>query len=97
MTWALYALSQNQSSQNKLREELMTVSTDNPTMEELNALPYLENVVREALRVHTPLVSVRRQALVDDVLPLSIPYTDLNGVIHESIPCVFRISILVVN
>ncbi|KAJ7272313.1 cytochrome P450 [Mycena rebaudengoi] len=86
MTWALYALSQNHSSQNKLREELMTVSTDNPTMEELNALPYLENVVREALRVHTPLVSVRRQALMDDILPLSIPYTDLKGVVHESIP-----------
>ncbi|KAJ7210942.1 hypothetical protein C8J57DRAFT_1257023 [Mycena rebaudengoi] len=47
---------------NTLLEELMIVSTDNPTMKELNALPYLENVVRETLRVHTPLVSVRRQA-----------------------------------
>ncbi|KAJ7207745.1 hypothetical protein C8J57DRAFT_1258035 [Mycena rebaudengoi] len=71
-------------SANKLREELMTVSTDNPTMEELNALPYLENVVRETLRVHTQLVSVRRQALVDDVLPLSIPYMDSKGVVHDS-------------
>ncbi|KAJ7879689.1 cytochrome P450 [Mycena leptocephala] len=86
ITWALYALSQNQSAQNKLREELMTVSTDNPTMEELNALPYLENVVRETLRAHTPLVSVTRVAMVDDVLPLSIPYTDPTGVIHDSLP-----------
>ncbi|KAJ7258932.1 cytochrome P450 [Mycena rebaudengoi] len=84
ITWALYALSKNQSAQNKLREELMTVSTDNPTMEELNALPYLENVVRETLRVHTPLVSVRRTAMVDDVLQLSIPYTDPKGVVHDS-------------
>ncbi|KAJ7225002.1 cytochrome P450 [Mycena rebaudengoi] len=84
ITWALYALSKNQSAQNKLREELITVSTDNPTMEELNALPYLENVVRETLRVHTPLVSVRRTAMVDDVLQLSIPYTDPKGVVHDS-------------
>ncbi|KAJ7234598.1 cytochrome P450, partial [Mycena rebaudengoi] len=86
ITWALYALSQNQSAQSKLREELMTVSTDNPTMEELNALPYLENVVRETLRAHTPLVSVRRMAYVDDVLPLSIPYTDPTGIVHDNIP-----------
>jgi hypothetical protein len=91
ITWALYALSQNQSAQNKLREELMTVSTDNPTMEELNALPFLENVVRETLRAHTPLVSVTRVAMVDDVLPLSIPYTDPTGVIHDSLPCVLRV------
>ncbi|KAJ7323280.1 cytochrome P450 [Mycena albidolilacea] len=86
ITWALYALSQNQSAQNKLRAELMTVSTDHPTMEELSALPYLENVVRETLRVHTPLVSVTRMAMVDDILPLSIPYTDPTGVVHDSIP-----------
>ncbi|KAJ7272270.1 cytochrome P450 [Mycena rebaudengoi] len=86
ITWALYALSKNQSAQSKLREELMTVSTDNPTMEELNALPYLENVVRETLRAHTPLVSVRRMAYVDDVLPLSTPYTDPTGIVHDNIP-----------
>ncbi|KAJ7195155.1 cytochrome P450 [Mycena rebaudengoi] len=86
ITWALYALSQNQSAQSKLREELMTVSTDNPTMEELNALPYLENVVRETLRAHTPLVSVRRMAYMDDVLPLSTPYTDPTGIVHDNIP-----------
>ncbi|KAJ7226177.1 cytochrome P450 [Mycena rebaudengoi] len=86
ITWALYALSQNQSAQNKLREELMIVSTDNPTMEELNALPYLENVVRETLQVHTPLVSARRMAMVDDVLPLSIPYTDPKDIVHDSLP-----------
>jgi cytochrome P450 len=72
----------------------MTVSTDNPTMEELNALPYLENVVRETLRAHTPVVSVERMAMVDDVLPLGIPYTDRTGVVHDSIPCVLRVCSL---
>ncbi|KAF8206796.1 cytochrome P450 [Mycena galopus ATCC 62051] len=86
ITWALYALSQNKFAQNKLREELMAVSTDSPTMEELNALPYLDKVIRETLRVHTPLVSVKRVAMVDDVLPLSVPYTDPTGVVHDSLP-----------
>ncbi|KAG6854184.1 hypothetical protein C0991_009836 [Blastosporella zonata] len=36
-TWTLYALTQNQAAQNKLREELLMVETDNPTMEQLNA------------------------------------------------------------
>jgi cytochrome P450 len=75
----------------------MGVSTDNPTMEELNALPYLENVVRETLRAHTPIVSTRRMATVDDILPLSTPYTDPKGVVHDSLPCVLHICIRVVN
>ncbi|KAJ7210279.1 cytochrome P450 [Mycena rebaudengoi] len=59
----------------KLREELL-----------LNSLPYLDNVVRETLRAHTPPVSVRRMALVDDIIPLSTPYTGRKGVVHANIP-----------
>jgi hypothetical protein len=47
--WALHALSENTAVQSKLREELLTLSTDNPTMDELNSLPYLEHVVRETM------------------------------------------------
>ncbi|KAJ7815653.1 cytochrome P450 [Mycena olivaceomarginata] len=39
----------------KLRNELVTLSTDNPSMEELNSLPYLETVVREVMRFHAPV------------------------------------------
>jgi cytochrome P450 len=35
-------------------------------MEELNALPYLENVIRETLRAQTPLVSVTCVSMVGD-------------------------------
>jgi hypothetical protein len=38
----LHALSLDAAVQTKLREELFTISTDNPTMEELNSLTYLE-------------------------------------------------------
>ncbi|KAF8190974.1 cytochrome P450 [Mycena galopus ATCC 62051] len=85
-SWALYALSTNLDAQRKLREELLTISTDNPTMDELNSLPYLEQVVREVMRVHAPVVNTQRMATEDDILPLSKPYIDKEGNSHDSLP-----------
>ena len=55
-------------------------------MDELNALPYLDGVVRETLRVHAPVPSTLRVAVEDDILPLTTPVTDRNGKVYESIP-----------
>ncbi|KAF9036827.1 cytochrome P450 [Panaeolus papilionaceus] len=72
--------------QAKLRQELLTVSTDTPTMEELNALPYLDCVVRETLRLHAPVPSTIRVSVKDDILPLSQPVKDAEGnVLAENI------------
>ncbi|KAJ7055863.1 cytochrome P450 [Mycena amicta] len=84
--WAMHALSLNKSAQSKLREELLTVDTENPTLDELNALPYLDQVVRETLRAHAPVVFVQRKAMQDDVLPLSKPVIDKQGREHWSLP-----------
>lgn len=84
-TWALYALTQAPEAQSKLRDELLTVSTDNPTMDELNALPFLDAVVRETLRLHAPVPSTMRIAVKDDILPLSTPFTDKYGVEHDTL------------
>lgn len=54
-------------------------------MDELNALPYLDAVVRETMRVHAPVPSTVRVAVADDVLPLSVPLTDLKGITHQSV------------
>ena len=78
-TWALFALTQSPEVQDKLRKQLLTVGTDNPTMDELNALPYLDAVVRETLRVHAPVPSTMRVATEDDILPLNEPVKDKNG------------------
>ncbi|KAJ7691358.1 cytochrome P450 [Mycena rosella] len=100
-SWALHALSLNTGAQTKLREELQTISTDNPTMDELNSLPYLEMVVRETMRVHAPAVFTQRMAMEDDVLPLSKPYVDKYGKSHDSLPIpkghMIHIPILAVN
>ncbi|KAF8626325.1 hypothetical protein AX15_004986 [Amanita polypyramis BW_CC] len=84
-TWALFALTQHHRVQEKLRQELLTVSTDNPTMDELNALPYLDAVVRETLRVHAPVPSSMRVATQDDTIPLEKPIRDKEGNLREYI------------
>jgi len=84
-TWALFALTQHKSVQSKLREELLTISTDNPTMDELNGLPYLDGVIREVLRLYAPVPSTIRAAMKDDYLPLAKPFVDRKGVIRHEI------------
>ncbi|KAJ7289521.1 cytochrome P450 [Mycena rebaudengoi] len=99
--WALHALSQNQEVQSRLRAELFSISTDNPTMDELNAFPYLESVVRETMRVYSPVTFVIRKAMADDVLPLSKPYIDRKGRSHDNLPIakgqIIHVPILAVN
>ncbi|KAJ7434100.1 cytochrome P450 [Mycena galericulata] len=101
LSWALHALSQKPAVQSKLRDELFTLSTENPTMDELNSLAYLESVVRETMRVHAPVMHTQRMAMQDDVLPLSKPYIDKHGKSHDSLPIpkgqVMHIPILAVN
>ncbi|KAJ7023729.1 cytochrome P450 [Mycena alexandri] len=82
--WALFALSKNIAVQMMLRAELLAVGTDNPTMDELNALQYLDCVVRETLRLHAPVTQSARVAMCDDVIPLSTPYVDVHGNVRES-------------
>ena len=85
MTWVLYSLSQNKDVQTKLREELYNISTDNPTMDDLNGLPYLDAVVRETLRLYPAVGSILREAGKDDCIPLSKPFTDKKGIVHNEI------------
>ncbi|KAJ7087052.1 cytochrome P450 [Mycena crocata] len=85
VTWALFALTQNPNAQTRLREELFGISTDTPTMDELNSLPYLDCVVRETLRLYAPVPSTSREALREDVVPLGTPVTDSRGVVHDSL------------
>ncbi|KAJ6501018.1 cytochrome P450 [Mycena vitilis] len=85
LTWALLALTQNTAAQSRLREELLAVTTDQPTLDELDSLPYMDCVVRETLRLHSPVTDINRIALQDDVVPLDTPYTDTHGVAHQTL------------
>lgn len=54
-------------------------------MDELNSLPYLDAVIRETLRFHTPIPATIRQATEDDVLPLQTPVVDKFGKVHHEL------------
>ncbi|KAJ7738946.1 cytochrome P450 [Mycena metata] len=84
-TWALYALAMHPEVQTTLRTELLSMGTDAPSLDALNGLPYLERVVREVMRLHSPVLFTNRMAMQDDILPLGTPYTDTRGVQHNSI------------
>ncbi|EKM59788.1 uncharacterized protein PHACADRAFT_250518 [Phanerochaete carnosa HHB-10118-sp] len=84
-TWALFALAQRPHVQRKLRAELLGVPTDGPTMDALNALPYLDAVVRETFRHHAPVPMSLREAVQDDVIPVGTPYTDKHGRVRETV------------
>ena len=85
MTWALYALTQNKDVQTKLRQEICNIATDNPTMDDLNGLLYLDAVVRETLRLYPAFSFILRAAGKDDCIPLSNPFTDRKGIVHNEI------------
>lgn len=80
----LYALARDPSIQAKLRSEVLACEADVPSMEELVALPYLDTVVKESLRLYAPITAVYRDALQDGMIPLGTPVLDKNGKeIHE--------------
>ena len=94
LSWTLFALTQAPEVQRKLREELLAVPTATPTMDELSALPYLDCVVREALRVYPPIATTLRAACRDDVLPVSEPFVDRYGNVQNEIRQVASCSIM---
>ncbi|GJE84506.1 cytochrome P450 [Phanerochaete sordida] len=84
-TWALFSLAQQPETARKLRDELLSVAKDSPDMDTLNALPYLDAVVRETLRHHSPVPMTTRAATADDAIPVSAPYTDRYGRTRDTI------------
>lgn len=62
-------------------------------MEELNSLPYLENFVREVLRLQSPVIGGQKAAMRDCVIPVERPFIDKHGNMQTSIRCVdFTVS-----
>lgn len=84
LTWALYSLAQNPAMQNRLREEMCTLGPE-PTLDELNSLPFLENVMRESLRLDASVPETIRTAAEDCVVPLGNPIRGKDGSLMETI------------
>ncbi|RIA87211.1 cytochrome P450 [Glomus cerebriforme] len=69
--WALYLLAKHPREQDLLREELVRAFPDkskfNPTLEDINALEYLNCVVKETLRTNSSVPGTRRVTAKDTV------------------------------
>ncbi len=108
VTWILYLLSVYPEVQDRLRAELLSIAPTAPleslAQDEIASLyakiaelPYLENVVRETLRLIPPVHSSIRVATKDDVIPTSTPvkmqnkygeYEEVNSFVMPKGSCV---------
>ncbi|PKY16233.1 cytochrome P450 [Rhizophagus irregularis] len=69
--WALYLLTKYPHEQDLLREELVKAFPDkskfNPTFDEINSLEYLNCIIKETLRLHSPVPIISRTNVEDKV------------------------------
>lgn len=97
VTWTLFLLAQNPGIQDRLRAELLSITTQFPhTLSDvsddqaqsvhaaLSALPLLHNVIRESLRLIPPIHSTLRVATQDDEIPTMYPVHNLDGTVNET-------------
>lgn len=95
LTWTLLLLAQHPELQHRLRTELFEVipptSVSSLTSQEIESLhnnlsnlPYLNNVVRESLRLVPPVHSSLRVATQDDEVPTSYPIRLRDGSISPN-------------
>ncbi|KAF8937981.1 cytochrome P450 [Dissophora ornata] len=74
LSWTFYQLACHPEIQSRLREETRQLYNDtngNPTYDELNSLSYLNAVIRESLRIWSPVPLNLRVSVEDDYLPRS--------------------------
>ena len=58
---------------------------DPELLDRIARLPYLDAVVREALRLYAPVTTTMRVATADDAIPVAAPFTDRRGRVCEAI------------
>ncbi|OBZ74741.1 hypothetical protein A0H81_05751 [Grifola frondosa] len=79
IAFSLMELARHPKIQQRLREELKTISGE-PTYEDFQSkLPYLDAVLRETLRIYPPLPYFERVAMKPDVIPLRYAVRLPNG------------------
>ncbi|KAI1338823.1 cytochrome P450 [Xylariaceae sp. FL0016] len=64
LSWACYILATKHATQERLREEVSLLPTE-PSYAELDKLPYLDNFVKEAMRLYPPATTYHREANCD--------------------------------
>ncbi|KAI0475564.1 cytochrome P450 alkane hydroxylase [Xylariaceae sp. FL0804] len=72
LTWTFFHLARNPAVLHRLREEIETMGTSDEDLRraDLFKLGYLQNVLREVLRLHPPVSFISRTAARDTILPV---------------------------
>ncbi|KAH9949310.1 cytochrome P450 [Amylocystis lapponica] len=93
LAWCLMELANHPDYQARLRTELRArekIIQDRGetyfTAPDLEAMPYLQAVLRETLRLYPAVYHNFRQSIKEDVLPLSKPITTLSGKVVTEVP-----------
>ncbi|KAK7039254.1 hypothetical protein VNI00_010159 [Paramarasmius palmivorus] len=102
LTRMLEVLAQHPEAQHKLRGELsQAFEHGDPSYDDLVALPYLDSVIRESLRMYPSVSKISRTTTQDTILPLSVPVQAKDGTIITEIPIMknteIQISIMNMN
>ncbi|KAF8750444.1 cytochrome p450 [Rhizoctonia solani] len=80
IAWALYALTKHPKMQEKLRDELQNAGLgEEPSMDELDSLSYLDSFVREVLRVYAVVPTTGREVAQDTVIPVGESFRNSTG------------------
>ncbi|KAH9852154.1 cytochrome P450 [Lenzites betulinus] len=97
MARILHLLAEHPEVQETLREEVLAAKRVNDQFDydQLHALPYLDAVCRETLRLYSPLVQTFRGATKDAVLPLSQPIRATDGTLLTTLPVPRGTNILI--
>ncbi|KAI0763487.1 cytochrome P450 [Trametes elegans] len=84
----LHILAQRPAVQDRVRAEILEARHEGNDIpyDELVALPYLDAVCRETLRLHPPATFIFREAQRDMILPLSEPIRGVDGALMSEIP-----------
>ncbi|VDC07230.1 unnamed protein product [Peniophora sp. CBMAI 1063] len=85
VSWTLFALACHSDVQAQLRAELVQFPHDTPSMDDLNSLVTLDNVLREVLRLYAPVTTFQRDVKQDTTIPLGTPIVDKYGVTRSEI------------
>ncbi|KIM40378.1 hypothetical protein M413DRAFT_446565 [Hebeloma cylindrosporum] len=93
LSWCILEVARHTSVQDRLRREIRAKEREIKargdtefTSNDFDAMPYLQAVLKEALRFHPPAFNTYREAIVNDVIPLSKPITTLSGKVITEIP-----------
>ncbi|KAI2612348.1 cytochrome P450 [Hypoxylon fragiforme] len=70
LTWSLYTMATNQEIQKQVRDEIADLAIRKPDMpfSDIDNLPYLNNFIKEVLRLYAPSTSHHREAGEDMVI-----------------------------